>query len=297
MLKRILLAGIAASAFVSISNMASAQSNLPTVRVCTGLKGLNYYYVGGEFAKQAKGQMNIQIVTSKGSLDNLAKLSSNECDVAIVQSDALSAVDKLGSVEVGQPLYKEYWHLICNTDSGISRITGLNAKTPILLGDPGSGAELTWMNFVKADPKRYGIVPHEPIAGMRAAGIVQQGDKASCMAVVTGLNAQGIKDINEGAKQSKNLRLISSDDSDMLRIKDPKGHYVYTDETIPGNTYAGGLQPSRFLGSSGIKTVAVTAIIVADSDFIDKHEDDYQKFLHYVANALPGIKAHVEPQD
>lgn len=294
MFKKMLLASIATSTFLITTHVAMAQRELPTIRACSGLKGLNYYWVIDEIAKQSKGVLKIINNASKGSLENIDRLVSGECDVAIIQSDSLTVADKAGNVEVGPPLYNEFWHLICNTDSGITRITQLNQNTKILIGEPGNGAEVTWTSFVKADPKRYEIVPHDPIGGMRAAGIVQQGRNASCMAVVTGLNAEGINAINESAKQTNNLRLIPSNDSDILKIKDPKGHYVYIEEIIPSGIYSGGLQPKSIMGSS-VKTVAVTAVIAASTDYLDKHNGDYEKFLAAVRNAIPNIKAHVVP--
>jgi len=290
-MKNFLLAGISVFSF-GISAAQADTKPLPVIRLCTGLQGLNYFWTGQEIAKQAKNILDIKVIPTKGSLENLAKLASNDCDVAIVQSDALNAVDKVSNVEVGPALYKEYWHLICNTDANISRITGLNKDTKILLGANGGGAEVTWTSLVKSDPKRYSVVPHDPIGGLRAAGIVQQGSQAACMAVVTGLNSAGIKEINEIAKQSNNMRLIASNDGDILNVKDPKGHLVYTNDSIPSGTYAGGLQPSSLFGSS-VDTVSVNALIVSNSDFIDANEGVYTQFLRAVNNAVPGIKEHM----
>jgi TRAP-type uncharacterized transport system substrate-binding protein len=293
MFRKTLLTTFLATNLIFANHVAKAQDNLATTRLCTGLINLNYDWAGHEIQKQAKGRLNIVLINSKGSLENLEKLGK-ECDVAIVQSDATYAIANSSSIEFGPPLYKELWHLICNTDANISRITELNKNTKLLLGANGGGAEVTWLSFVKADPNRYGVVPHDPIGGLRAAGIVQQGGNAACMAVVTGLNAPGIKEISESATQSNNMRLIPSNDSDILKIKDSKGHFVYMNEEIPSGTYRG-LQPRSIMGSS-VNTVGVNAMIVVSSDYLDKHDGDYEKFLSAVKSAVPGIKAHVEAQ-
>jgi TRAP-type uncharacterized transport system substrate-binding protein len=293
MFKYPLLVSLAGTALIGIQ--PARADDIPTIRFCTGLKGLNYNdVVGAEIQKQGKGRINVELVPSKGSLDNLSKIGK-DCDVAVIQSDATAAVGNAGNIEFGPPLYKEYLHLICNTDSGITRITGLNKSTKILLGANGGGAEVTWTAFTKADTDRYGPVPHDPIGGLRAAGIVQQGQAASCMMVITGLNSKGINEINESAKLSGNIHLIPADDGDVLKIKDAKGHYVYADASIPSGTYTSGLQPKSILGSS-VKTVSVTAMIVANGDYLDAHDGDYALFLRAVNAALPGIKSIVEPQ-
>ena len=285
---------IGALLVVVIANPVQAQRrDLPTVRMCTGLKGLNYYWVGEQIKNQAKNLINLELLTSKGSLDNIDKLNANECDVALIQSDATIAANNAGGIEVGEPLYTEYFHLICNTGANVDRVTGLNQKTKILLGDPGSGAETTWASFVKADPDRYGKVPHDPKGGQRAAGLVKNGDDAACMAVVTGLKSQGINDINEVAKTSDNMRLIPSDDSDILRIKDAKGRNVYTKVTIPGGTYSG-LQHGWF--STAVNTIGVQAMIAANTEFLDKNSPAYNQFLRAMHNALPTIRAKLQPE-
>jgi hypothetical protein len=304
MLKHLVITAATTAAITTFTVLPTAFTVLPTaqaqrssrdistVKMCTGLKGLNYYWVGEQIQAQAKNQVNIVLVTSKGSLENIDRLNSGECDVALIQSDTTIAANNAGGIEVGEPLYKEYWHLICNTDANVDRVTKLNQKTPILLGDNGSGVETTWTAFVKADPDRYGKVPHEPKGGQRAAGLVKKGDEAACMAVVTGLNSEGIQTVNNIAKTSDNMRLIPSDDGDILKLKDSKGRLVYTRETIPSKTYDG-LQKGWF--SSAVNTIGVQAVIAANKDFLDKDQAAYSKFLDAVHKALPTIKAKLEP--
>lgn len=283
------------SALMLSTNIASAQKPaLPTIKLCTGQEGLNYNFAGTEIRKQAKDILNINLIPSTGSLKNLEGIENGTCDVAIVQSDALNIYSNISGFELGPVLYKEYWHLICNEAANINRITDLTAKNKILIGPNGSGTAVTWESFVKADPARYEVVQHEPIGGLRAAAIVQEGSNAQCMALVTGLNSNAIKEINENAKQKGNLRLVPSNDRDILKTKDGRGRKVYSDVEIPSGTYSGGLQPRSLFGSS-VNTVAVNAVIVASSKYIDEHEPDYNKFLRAVNAAIPSIKGRVEP--
>jgi TRAP-type uncharacterized transport system substrate-binding protein len=81
-MKKLTFAAIAALAMT-----ASAQAADP-FRLCTGNGALNYFKAGHMF-KAASTSTPIEAIETKGSLDNLDKLSSGQCDGAFVQSDAM----------------------------------------------------------------------------------------------------------------------------------------------------------------------------------------------------------------
>jgi len=273
--------------------------SLPTVKLCTGVPDGNYDFSGIQIAQQAKGALNIVTVNTQGSQDNLARLDKGECDAAIVQSDAYGVYLKENAhsalnLEKSRVLYQEYLHFICNGDAGISRITQLTKKNTVLVGPLGGGTSTTWESFRIADPKRYDPIPTLPIGGLRAVNLVQEGSEASCMLFVTGLKSGPINEANQIARNSKgHLVLVAADDSDLPKIKDPKGRPVYSKATIPGGTYPGGLQPASILGSS-VDTIAVDAVLVTNTSFIDANEQAYNILLRAVNNALPAIKNKVE---
>lgn len=271
----------------------------PAVRLCTGSHDGNYEFAGIQVARQAKGSLNIAIVNTQGSLDNLARLDKGECDAAIVQSDAYGVYRKQNSqsalnIEKSRALYPEYLHFICNSQAKISKITQLGKNQTILVGPPGGGTSTTWESFKLADPKRYEVIPTLPIGGLRAVNLVQEGSEAACMLFVTGLRSDQINMANQVALNSNGrLALIAADDSDLPKLKDPKGVPIYTRATIPGGTYPGGLQPSSFLGSS-VDTITVDAVFVTNTAFIDANEQSYNALLRAVNNAIPAIKNKVE---
>lgn len=294
MLKKFLIYAIGTSSVIMLGSIpAHAQRALTTVRVCTGPVGLTYEKVGQEIQKQSKGILEVTLITTAGSQSNADNIANGVCDTAIVQSDILYVIRNASQLEVGPVFYQEPFNLICNKNSGITRITDANSKTKFLIGANGGGTATTIQSFKKADPKRYENVPTEPIGGLRAAALVDEGSAAQCMALVAGLNSPLMKEINENSKATGNLRLIPADDKDLLNVKDSKGRLIYTQFQIPSGIYAGGLQPSAFFGSS-VNTVAVNAELVTSTKFIDDHEDDYSKFLRIVNTALPSIKLLVQ---
>jgi uncharacterized protein len=289
-------------AVASMPSLALAQKSpaaQPTVKLCTGGRDGNYEFSGIQIAQQAKGALNVAVVNTQGSLENLAKLEKGECDAAIVQNDAYGVYRKQNSqsglnIEKSRSLYPEYLHFICNSQANISKITQLTKNHTILVGPLGGGTSTTWESFKIADPKRYEPIPTLPIGGLRAVNIVQEGSEASCMLFVTGLRSGQINEANQVALNSKGrLVLIAADDSDLPKVKDPKGAFIYTKATIPGGTYPGGLQPSSFLGSS-VDTITVDAVLVTNTAFIDANEQSYNILLRAVNNAIPAIKNKVE---
>ena len=280
---------------------AAAQAAVPTVNFCSGVKDGNYDFAAIQFAQQAKGILNVNVINTAGSLENLTKIDKGECDAAIVQSDAYGVYMKQNShsslnIERGRALYSEYVHFICNSAAKITRITQLTAANTVLIGANGGGTSVTWDSFKLADAKRYGPVQTLPIGGLRAVNKVQEGSDAQCMMYVTGLKSASINEANKVALNSSGrLVLVAADDGDLPGLKDPKGKPIYTKLDIPSGTYPGGLQPSALFGSS-VSTIAVEAVFVTNSNYIDAHEGDYNSLLRAVNNAMPAVMARVTPK-
>jgi TRAP transporter TAXI family solute receptor len=289
---------VALAALAGLPTLALAQkpaAALPIVTLCTGVRGGNYDFSGIQIAQQAKGALTVVIVNTQGSQENLARLDKGECEAAVVQSDAYGVYIKQNAhsalnLEKGRILYQEYLHFICNPEAGLTKITQLTKKHTILIGPLGGGTSTSWQSFRIADPKRYDSIPTLPLGGLRAINIVQEGSEASCMLFVTGLKSGQINEANQVALSNKGrLALIAADDSDLPKIKDPKGKPVYTKATIPSGTYPGGLQPALIMGSS-VDTIAVDAVFVTNTRFIDENEQSYNSLLQAVNNAVPAIK-------
>ena len=287
------LMGAALAVLCTGSAMAQTPA-LPKFRLCTGDVSKTYYWVGTQVALQAKGAVDVQVVETRGSMDNLARIDANQCDGAIVQSDASAVFQAQNprstlTLERGAALYKEYVHLFCNPSYGIGKITDLTEKTTVLIGPNGSGDAVTWAAFVMADKPRYGKVPTQPIGGMRALSKVQGGEDAACMFTVMGLSSQFGKDADTLASNSSGkLALAKTNDGDVLKLTDGRKHLVYGDDSIPGGTYPKGFQTGW--GGTSVATVSVTATFVANTAFIDADEGTYNKVLRAVNASLPAIK-------
>ncbi|HIE00489.1 MAG TPA: TAXI family TRAP transporter solute-binding subunit [Thiotrichaceae bacterium] len=124
-------------------------------KICTGpTTGTYYQYAGGaiEAAKETLG-LDLENVSTVGSLENAKGIGSGQCDMAIVQADMyvqsvpLSQsspefklfVANRGSVAA---LYQESVHILVNQDSGITSIADLAGKK-VNVGEKDSGTFLT----------------------------------------------------------------------------------------------------------------------------------------------------------
>lgn len=271
------------------------------IRLCTGSKAGNYHFGGGQIREQAKGTLDVVLVPGtegrEGSIDNLEKLQRNECDAAFTQSDAFGVFSKqhpdlqLNFEEAESHLYHEVLHLICNTDYGLSKITGLKKPERVLVGPDGGGTSTTWDALVLSDKKTYGEISTSPTSGIRAVSQVAGNvNNAACMMYVAGLRAPSMMEVNEYAKTHPKLALVGTADSDLLKIKDSRGNSVYTKFTIPDGVYKA-LQPGTFSGA--VDSVAVDAKVVVNNAYIDAHPKDYEKFLTFVARATNAIRSRV----
>ncbi|MDX1397520.1 MAG: TAXI family TRAP transporter solute-binding subunit, partial [Oceanospirillum sp.] len=106
------------------------------IRIATASKG-GYYYQYGTLLKryiEKKTDYQVQLLVTRGSVDNRGKLLSGEADFAIVGTNSVS----LQNLYMVAPLWRDYMHLVVRKDSNISSLSDMAGKS-IALGKPGSG--------------------------------------------------------------------------------------------------------------------------------------------------------------
>lgn len=263
------------------------------LHLCTAAQNGNYYFAGAQIAQQARGTLDVDVLETRGSMENLERIEKGECDGAIVQSDAFTAYQRqypksILKLERSAALYNELVHLLCNRARGITKITKLTGKDVVAVGKNGAGSAVTWDGFVTADAKTYKPVQTAPIDGERALAKVADGTDVQCMLFTAGLNTPFIKDVATAYKGK--IVLVPTDDSDIKDVKDAKGGRLYEYVEIPSGMYKG-IQDGTF--SSAVPTIAVTALLVVNSDWADAHDREYSRLLEAVRKALPTIRQRV----
>jgi TRAP transporter TAXI family solute receptor len=239
----------------------------PLLKIAAGRPGGVYDKYAVMFDKAASG-FGVKIIPTSGSLENLKLLTSNEADLAVVQSDLLALMDKKVSGKAltteQSTLYVEYVQLIANRSGGVRSIKDIDsAKNVIYVGPKGSGTAMTWEALCEQD-QNYGKIPVK--YADYTDGLAQvETNPAALMLFVGGLYSDFLKKAEENAKKSHKLRLVAVDDSKLASKKDQQGNSIYKFVEIPANVYPN-LQKGWVFGSE-IKTLGVQAVLVLRNEW------------------------------
>ena len=211
--------------------------------ISTGHKGGSYYYIGKRLqtTMQIRHDLRIDIATSSGSIQNLARLADPQSDIglALTQTDALSQFlhsnEKFANefIVLGDA-GKECVVLITGKNSGISSFADLKKQGgEISIDDPGSGASATFAylqdmdpNFARTKPAYVDTIEallQIKVAGkytdLKAAMLVQRPTTRSAPVTVL-------------LENPKDYRLIPISEADIENSKLPDGSVVYTFEQV-----------------------------------------------------------------
>lgn len=275
----------------SLTPKATAAEAKPTLRLCTGKEGGNYYKAGYILANQMQGSIKILPTKTDGSIDNLRKVTAGECDGAIVQKDALISFKEYepkAQLEVKRviELYPEYVHFICNRDKFDSRVTKLmnDKTTKVAIGETGSGQNATWRAMTVIEP-RYATVPTVNLDVDEALVEVEEG-RVPCMVYVSGLNSRVIKDAN--VSKGGKLALMNFDDADFSKIK-VEDTPVYEKAKLPTNG-----NYSNLTGWTKPNTITTAATLVVSKAWYDANKSSYGSYLREFRQSAPLVASEIE---
>ena len=206
----------------------------PEFRLCTALPTGKYFEAGIQ-VRNLVNKANVKVISTAGSVQNLAMLASGECDGAYVQRDAFAVYNttnpdsKLAMTRLGS-MYKEPVHLFCSIESNISLLEDLNGRNDIAMyvGADGSGSSVTWGNFNTLTDELADIsVVH------KAASDATFGAANHCGIYVGFAGSDFMKAINTKGK----VRMIDIESVPTDEILDPDSKPVYETAVIGGDTY------------------------------------------------------------
>ncbi len=247
--------------------LATKKPEKPTLKLATGQEGGWYHKFGTIFKDSAKG-IEVKLVPSSGSMENLKMLSNGQADMGIVQSDVLALVEKRmpGKPMVSEQstLFLEYAQLIANKDGNVKSIADLDPKKhTVYIGPSGSGTALTWEALCEQSPG-YKKIPTVNADYLVALKDVEKNPKA-LMFFVGGLNSEYLKKAEEISKKSGRLILVALDDSSLVDKKDQNGNPIYSMVKIPSEIYP--YLEKGWIFSHDTKTLAVQAILVLRTEW------------------------------
>lgn len=267
----------------------------PTIKLCTAQPDGSYYRAGHQMMIRASMyQLEIEIVTTNGSLDNVRQLEQRTCNAALLQEDTLPYVNKLREqatlrlLKLGS-IYDEYAHLICNRSSGIKQFSDLQAGDRVLVGHPRSGSEMTWNHLSRRFPEKFSGIISETVGGAKALKQIanyQTGtvsaNSAKCLFKVTSADSPLLLAIDNDKAWDKRLRLASLNIKNIVEVHDSVGDRVYQHTQIPRSAY-------RHLDSwfARPQTFSVKTIVVLDHEWATRHQNraaQFEKLLTKVFN-------------
>ncbi|NIM28097.1 MAG: hypothetical protein GWN46_16085 [Gammaproteobacteria bacterium] len=283
-LAAILVTGFLCTAF-SIGALAAGAP----LKLCTAGSEGGYYEAGRDMAKHANPKfLDITVVETSGSMDNMQRMGRHECGAAIVQSDAYLVYQsrhRESPVEVTRNrfMFAEFAHLVCRRDAKVATTTDL-LRTPasrkVFVGAEESGSALTWRAFTILD-RRYGQIQAENVGGEDALARLLQG-QAQCLFFVSGLGSEFGKSVNE---RGKDLRLIAITD-DALRNASFGSVTLYEIRHFPKGRY--GNLDSEISGSV-VETLTVGATLVIERHWTERYPNGPSALMGALSGAMPSI--------
>ena len=280
--------GMDADLMLSESVVKGLNKELRTLKIATATAGNNYYNFGKNI--KANSALNVNILTSAGSMANLNNLVAGTVDAAIVQSDAFKVFQKENPTKkiaaLQAPLYKEYVHVLSNRRGSVKNIGDLTSKHTIYVAK-GSGAEVTWKAFGLEDSK-FQKIPMK-YASLSEALMKVSADPMAITIFVSGLNSNFLKTANQ---YGSTVRLVNVDDADFDDATDQYGNKIYSFTKIPGSTYKK-LQDGIIFSST--KTLSVDSVFIVSKAWKTKQGNTaLENLTSTVAGVLPSFKKNVE---
>lgn len=249
------------------------------IGIATGSESGNYIQFGRDIAGLlAKYDLDVDVVASKGSLENVAKvLNDDRVHMGLVQSDVLGYIQASNhkvlkkipqQIKLMFPLYNEEVHLLANKK--IQSITDLQNKI-VAVGARGSGTNLTselLFEISNVWPQQKIIVNE-----VNALAALKSGD-IDAMFFVSGYPVKLFDNI-----EGDDLHLVS------LHEEIFAPYYQYS--IIPEGTYS--------WQASEVKTLAVKAMLMT-YDFVDEHCSLANKMTGLIKENLPWLVSNGHPK-
>ena len=258
---------------VMVSATVMAEVSTPTMTMATASRTGNYQMFGSLMKKEMKGKVDVALRNTAGSKENLELLREGKVDAAMIQSDAIDLFLRNNPDYVmlaeQSVIYPEPVQMVANGDSDIVSVKDLleDSRKYIIVGPDGSGTAMTWDGFVAQD-SAYARIPVKHMKAETAILKVKQ-DPNAVMMYVSGLKSSALKDADRAAAGGK-IQLDAEDDWNFNDKTDRYGTEVYHFVDIPGDTYPN-LQAGRFYGTNSVETLAVSAVFVVSSNWVEKN--------------------------
>lgn len=207
------------------------------LKICTGGEGGAYeglgQGIGADFAQKTK--LEYEVLNTGGSIENADKLSDGECQMAIMQADAVVSRGLPRDIVVTNAHVEAiYWIHGADGLSDFADITDDENKAKAVAIVDGSGAEVTLQNFgeVDKDYKNVKTVSFADWYDAAEAAFNGYTMKAGVRTQIAGLVYVGRPGfvLNKEVMSTfgKGLTVGEIDESNFKNAKDANGNQLYT---------------------------------------------------------------------
>lgn len=276
---------ILAISFISVSAPTSAEPNAngksDHLVFSAGRQGSAYWGVANRFQQVLAGNsIAVDVLESKGSLENLERLDSNtsKVNITLTQADALNEYlqahpalnERLVNLE---SIGLECVFLITSTNSGVANEADLAKAKGFKIALPGaeSGVAVTYRNLVKLDPDfaKTEAVYLDAAKAMEALGKKGDGGVDALMVVLR--PKERTPEIQQAIDQPNLYQFVEFLQTS-LETKLPSGHSIYSFLDMP-------LVRKKANVERSLPTVCVNGLLVGAKD---KMPEDAKRSLERI---------------
>ncbi|WP_404319657.1 TAXI family TRAP transporter solute-binding subunit [Malaciobacter canalis] len=224
------------------------------ITIATGSKSGSYYKTAMLYKKLLeKEKVKVNILTSKGSIDNIKLLNENKADIAFIQNGTITTKDTDSIKSIASVYYEPLWVFYKNEGYKIDYIIQLITKN-ISIGEIGSGTYDLASKILKDNGLSNENSTISNYSSSKAKQLLLDG-KIDAMFAVTSHNSQVVKS------------LLANPNINVLNFKRAKAYsrkYSYLESLT---LYEGTLDLYKNLPDENINLLATTANLVVRSDF------------------------------
>lgn len=256
------------------------------ITITTGAKGGSYHNKLGGNSRSVIREYGYQVnlLTSKGSIENLNRIAAAEADLGWTQADALmnwieANPDKADSIDILAPLGKECVFVAVAENGKVQDEDDLGQKgINIAVQKRGSGAAVTW-EYLRSLESSYAKANAHYKGGVRALGKLKQGQYDAVLWVTSpnNFNHKYLKAVNV---KGSGLKIMDLNDYS-LNNKLPNGDAVYSFEKI---------QATDGFFSSSYEVPCTDVLAVANADMDEEKLEALAEVFTMNANRISGGK-------
>lgn len=271
---------------LSLTMAFAGAAQASDITITTGSKGGSYHNKLGGNTRTVLREYGYQaeLVTSKGSIENLDRIAEGTADLGWTQADALMGwveknPDKADSIDILAPLGQECVFVAVAEGGKVSDEDDLGKKgINIAVQKQGSGSAVTW-EYLRSLETSYAKANTHYKGGIRALGKLKQGKYDAVLWVTTpgNFNHKFLKAVNV---KGSGLKIMDLNDYS-LNNKLPNGDSVYTFEKITAK--------SGFFTSS-YEVPCTDVLAVANAEMDEEKLEALAEVFTMQANRISGVK-------